>query len=78
LALGIHFGHYVAGTFNPEILVVNMTLANLPLRTGFTYDWWKKGVNVMIEKTCGNFNMEKLQIILLFEADFNANNKWIG
>jgi len=32
----------------------------------------------MIEKSCGNFNMEELQIILLFEADFNANNKWIG
>jgi len=32
----------------------------------------------MIEKTCGDFNVEKLQIILLFEADFNANNKWLG
>jgi len=26
----------------------------------------------------GDFNIEKLHIILLFEADFNANNKWIG
>jgi len=32
----------------------------------------------MIEKTAGNFNVEKICIILLFEADFNANNKWIG
>jgi len=32
----------------------------------------------MIEKTTGDFNMEKLCIILLFEADLNANNKWIG
>jgi len=32
----------------------------------------------MLEKTPGNFNVEKLQIILLFEADFNANNKWLG
>jgi len=32
----------------------------------------------MIEKTCSDFNVEKLQIILLLEADFNANNKWIG
>ncbi len=32
----------------------------------------------MIEKTTGDFNVEKLRIILLFEADFNANNKWIG
>jgi len=32
----------------------------------------------MIEKTTGDFNVEKLRIILLFEADFNTNNKWIG
>jgi len=77
-ASGIHFRHYIAGTFNPEILVVNATLANIPLCTRFTYDQWKKRINVMIEKTCGDFNVEKLQIILLFKADFNANNKWIG
>jgi len=32
----------------------------------------------MIEKTAGDFNVEKLRITLLFQADFNANNKWIG
>jgi len=32
----------------------------------------------MLEKTPGNFNVEKLRIILLFEVDFNVNNKWIG
>jgi len=47
--LGIHFGNYMARSFNPEILVVNVTLVNIPLCTGFTYDWWKKAVNVMIE-----------------------------
>jgi len=37
-ASGIHFRHYIAGMFNPEILVVNTTLANIPLCTGFTYE----------------------------------------
>jgi len=32
----------------------------------------------MLEKQAGNFNMEKLRIILLFEGDFNQNNKWLG
>jgi len=32
----------------------------------------------MLEKQAGNFNMEKLHIILLFEGDFNQNNKWLG
>jgi len=32
----------------------------------------------MIEKTVGDFNIKKLHIILVFEVDFNLNNKWIG
>jgi len=59
-ASGIHFGHYIAGTFNPEILVVNATLADIPLHTGFSYDCWKKGLNIMIEMSAGDFNVEKL------------------
>jgi len=36
------------------------------------------GLNILLEKQAGNFNMEKLHIILLFEGDFNQNNKWLG
>jgi len=43
LASGIHFGHYMAGMFNPEILVMNVAMEDIPLHTGFTYDRWKKG-----------------------------------
>jgi len=75
---GIHFGHYIAGTFNPEILIINRTMADIPLTTGYSPDRWKHGLNVLLEKVPGNVNIEKLRIILLFEADFNANNKWIG
>jgi len=75
---GIHFGHYIAGTFNPDILLLNATMANIPLNTGYSPERWRKGLNVMLEKSPGNFNVEKLRIILLFEADFNANNKWLG
>jgi len=67
-----------ARTFNPKILVVNVTMANIPLCTNFTYGRWKKGLNVMIEKMTVDFNVKKLWIILLFKVDFNANNKWIG
>jgi len=64
--------------FNPEILLVNAKLADIPLQTGFSLAHWRKGLNVMLEKVSGNVNMEKLHIILLFEADFNYNNKWLG
>jgi len=32
--LGIHFGHYMAGTFNPDIVLFNATMADLPMKTG--------------------------------------------
>jgi len=73
-ASGIHFGHYIAGTFNLEILVINATLADIPLQTGFTYDHWKKGLNIMIEKMAGDFNIEKLCIILRAALCLNDAN----
>jgi len=78
LLSGIHFGHYMAGTFNPDIMLFNMTMADLPMKTGYSPCCWREGLNVMLEKSPGNFNVEKLQIILLFEAGFNANNKWLA
>ncbi len=32
----------------------------------------------MLEKLAGNDNVEKLRIIMLFKANFNHNNKWLG
>jgi len=32
----------------------------------------------MLEKVAGNFNVKMLRIILLLEADFNSNKKWLG
>ncbi len=32
----------------------------------------------MLQKQLGNIQVEKLCIIILFKADFNMNNKWIG
>jgi len=68
----------MADTFNPTIAVFNTRLANLGFTTGYSLKCWRKGLNVMLEKQPGNFNVEKLRIILLFEGDFNQNNKWLG
>jgi len=38
----------------------------------------EKALNIMLEKVAGNDNVQKLCIIMLFEADFNNNNKWLG
>jgi len=47
---GIHFGHYIAGTFNPKILIINTKLVDIPLCTGFSLAYWWKCLNVILKK----------------------------
>jgi len=68
----------MAGTFNPDILIFNASMADIPMTTGYSPNWWREGLNAMLEKIPGNCNVEKLWIILLFGANFNANNKWLS
>jgi len=74
----VHFGHYMAGMFNPEIALLNATMVDILLVSGYSPRQWWKGLNVMLQKQAGNINVEKLRIIVLFKADCNTNNKWIG
>jgi hypothetical protein len=38
---------------------------------------WRYGLQVMLDKVAGVALVNKLQAILLMEADFNYMNKWI-
>jgi len=70
----IHFGHYMAandGELGAYLLVI-------PLKTGTTPRQWCQSINIILEKVAGLYQVDKLCIIHLFEADFNANNKWFG
>jgi len=75
---GANFGHYKTGAAHAAINEMHTLLAKIPLQSGFSYQRWKKGINIMLEKMKGNFGIEKLRIILLFEADFNQLNKFIS
>jgi len=74
----IHFGHYMAGTFNPTIAIFNAWLANLGFNMGYSLKHWCTGLNDILEKQIGNLHINKLCIILLFKGNFNNNNKWLG
>jgi len=63
---GAHFGHYKARATHKGINQLHTMLTDIPLRTGFSYRWWKKGINIMLEKIVGNCDATKLRIILLF------------
>jgi len=75
---GIHFGHYIVGVEEMVIAKINRLMAMIPMLTGISLIRWCTTLNVMLEKLAGNCSIEKLQIIMLFEADLNNINKWLG
>ena len=61
----------------PEIATIKHKLINLVMTGSSALSRWIKGVLVILEKLVGDLNAQKLQAILLLEADFNAMYKII-
>ncbi len=74
----LHFGHFKAALTSPSLTACHYVLAEIPFRTGYSPCRWRKATNVMILKKAGVFDLAKLRTIVLFETDFNHNNKWLG
>jgi len=74
----IHFRHYMTTNQDPELQELSVYLADISLQTGVTPRRWWQSIKIMLEKVAGLNQVDKLHIIHLFEADFNANNKWLG
>ena len=75
---GLHVGHWKCASADENLNWLNTSMANIPFLSGYSPRRWQNGINVMLEKKKGNFRVDKLRTILLFEADFNLNNKYIG
>ena len=75
---GITFAHFKAGIRDPVVSEFETIMSSIPYETGISPERWQQGTNVMLEKQKGNFRVDKLRAILLYEADFNQNNKKIG
>ena len=75
---GLHVGHWKCGSMDSNINWVNTSLANIPFLSGYSPKRWRHGINVLLEKSKGNCRIDKLRKILLYEADFNMNNKYLG
>jgi hypothetical protein len=75
---GITIPHLKAHTTSPFLTKIDNILANLPYTYGFSPMRWKKGLDVMLEKKPGVRQVSTLRAILLYEADFNHNNKRLG
>lgn len=74
----LHFGHFKAEAEHDMLAWSNYVMAGIPRVTGITPDRWKRGTDVMLLKKEGLFLLEKLRTIVLFESDFNFENKRLG
>ena len=74
----IHFGHFKAAMKSDLNLLLHYALAEIPIRSGYTPNRWKQTTDRMILKKEGVTDVEKLHTIVLFEADYNHNNKFLG
>jgi len=67
----------MASMYDLDIVWLNAMLAQIPLKMVYSPKQWQKSVNMMLEKASGNNDVTKSQIIHIFKADFNFNNKWL-
>ena len=83
-----HFGHYKTAAVAarlpedhpdhfPELAAIYAKLVSLPLKHGFAPEEWKQCVDAVLEKIPGRPIIEKLRIVMLFDAQFNFALKLI-
>ncbi len=74
---GLHFGHYIAASFCPDLSLPHAGKLSICSRNGVSLACWGQGLTVLLEKILGNVFVHKLYAICLLEADFNWLNKLI-
>ena len=75
---GLHFGHYKVGSQTEELNTILWQMAKIPMEKGYSPKRWCRATDVCLRKKVGVSRVDKTRIIVLYEADFNFINKWIG
>lgn len=75
---GKYIGHWNVGYLNNWIVTVYNALSSVTYLTGYSSNLWQYGINIIIPKETGKFRVDRIRIILLYEADFIFNNKTLG
>ncbi len=74
----LHMGHFKAAARHKRLGWFNFLMAIVPYSAGYVPNRWKKGTDVMILKEEEVFLLSKLRTIVLYEADYNHENKRLG
>ena len=75
---GLHFGHLKANAKDERLSTMDVQMINIPMRTGYAPQRWRKATDSMLLKKEGVTKVDRLRTIVLFEADYNYMNKFIG
>ena len=81
-APGGHYGHYITASvvarlpidhpdFTTKLADLHSSTWTLPLKHGFAPRRWSSCIDAIFEKITGKPIIEKLRIIMLYEAEFN-------
>jgi hypothetical protein len=68
---GRHFGHYKTALLDDRMTALHVAMLNLPVMHGFAPERWTHSITPLIEKDEGQPFLTRLQVIHLFEADYN-------
>ncbi len=73
-----HFGHFKSGCLHKKIGWFLFLRSVLPYNRGYSPTRWQQGTDVMILKKEELYLLTKLRTIVLYEADYNHENKRLG
>ena len=74
----LHMGHFKAGALHHGLSWIHFEMSLLPMMTGYSPTRWRRGIDVMLLKDPDVYLLHKLRTIVLYEADFNHENKRLG
>jgi hypothetical protein len=74
----LSFSSMKAGSFSDIVSDLECTLISIALKTGYTFNRWKKCTDVMIPKKASLSELSSLRTIVLFQVDCNYAFKYTG
>ena len=74
----LHMGHFKAGAMHKKLGWAQFQMSLIPMTTGYSPARWQQGIDVMLLKAPEVYFLDKLRTIVLYESDFNHENKRLG
>jgi hypothetical protein len=76
----LHLGHFKAllNAESPNLINLEVAILTIVVQSGYPLSWWRVGLNVMLLKKPGVYDVTSCRTILLNEPDFNNLLKILG